>query len=489
MPGNIVREHGRIREIREGIALIEGLPSVMAEELLTFGAEKKLAGMTLGFDEEIVKAVVFSDSTSVRRDDDVWPSGHGPQVPVGEPLLGRVVNPLGEALDGKGALEHILDYAPIEREADGIVDREPVSQPLLTGIQAVDTLIPIGRGQRELIIGDRKIGKTSLAIDAIISQRLTPRTQGKQVPCIYCTIGQKKTEVARIFETLRKHGAMGYTIGVAAAASDATPLRYIAPYSAMAMAEYFRDRGDDVLIVFDDLTKHAWSWRELSSLLERIPGREGFPGDVFYLHSRLLERAGRRRRELGGGSITALPIAETQEGEISGYIPTNLISITDGQIYLEPELFRAGTRPAINIGLSVSRVGGRAQPPVLRDIAKGLRLKLSHYQELARFGELETRLEKETAKMLQEGSTLRAVLQQGERRPRTIELQTLLVLGALEHTLGAYAERPLANWEREFWAFLDVKYPALGQKLWQAERMTEELKEELLRIIKGFTAR
>jgi len=446
--------------------------------------------MALGFDEHTVKAAVFGDYTRLRHGDEVRPLGHLLQIPVGEPFLGRIVNPLGQAIDGKSSVAAVLAYAPIEREALAIVEREPVSEPMLTGIKTIDALIPIGRGQRELIIGDRKMGKSSLALDAIINQKHDTRSamRGKHgMICIYCSVGQKKVEVARIFDVLRAQGAMPYTIGVVATASDPAPLQYIAPYAAMAHAEYFRDEGKDVLVVFDDLSKHAWAWRELSSLLERIPGREGYPGDIFYVHSRLLERAGRRHRDLGGGSITALPIVQTQEGEISGYIPTNVISITDGQIYVEPELFRAGVRPAINVGLSVSRVGGKAQPPVLREVCKGLRLKLAQYQELVRFGGLETKLEKETARSLEEGKALVDILAQQERKPLSLEKEVLLLLGAQDGLFKKYAGRPLGVWENDFFSYIDSSHPHLAQKVWQAEKLTEELKKELIGAIKEFT--
>ena len=490
-----IEQIGIIKEIRDGIALIEGLPEIMAEEFLVFhpatGREssvvgrESLCGMALGFDEYAVKAAVFGDYTKLKHGDEVRPSGHLLQVPVGEPFLGRIIDPLSEALDGKSPVVDSIAHAPIEREALGIVEREPVSESLFTGIKTIDALIPIGRGQRELIIGDRKMGKSSLALDAIINQKQITNNK-KQIICIYCSIGQKKVEVAHVFDVLRAQGAMPYTIGVVASASDPAPLQYIAPYAAMAHAEYFRDEGKDVLVVLDDLSKHAWAWRELSSLLERIPGREGYPGDIFYVHSRLLERAGRRHRELGGGSITALPIVQTQEGEISGYIPTNVISITDGQIYVEPELFRAGVRPAINVGLSVSRVGGKAQPPVLRAVSKGMRLKLAQYQELVRFGGLETKLEKETAKALEEGRALVEILAQRERKPLSLEKEVLLLLGAQEGLFKKYAGKPLVTWENDFFVFIDSSYPHLAQKVWQAEKLTEELKKELIGVIKEF---
>ncbi|MDP3963674.1 MAG: F0F1 ATP synthase subunit alpha [bacterium] len=486
-----VQQVGTIKEIRDGIALIEGLPEVLTEEFLVFStksshSEKPLYGMALGFDEQVVKAIIFGDFTRLHRGDEVHTGGHTLQIPVGDGFLGRVVGPLGDALDGKPAIADTMEQSPVEREALGIVDRDPVEEPMLTGIKTIDAMIPVGRGQRELIIGDRKLGKTSIALDAIINQRSVAKGLKSDVVCIYCSVGQKKIEVAHIFEVLRAEGAMPYTIGVIASASDPTSLQYIAPYAAMAHAEYFRDRGQDVLIIFDDLTKHAWSWRELSSLLERIPGREGYPGDVFYLHSRLLERAGRRKKELGGGSITALPIVQTQEGEISGYIPTNVISITDGQIYLEPELFRNGVRPAINVGLSVSRVGGKAQPPVLRAVSKGMRLKLAQYHELVRFGGLETKLEKETAKQMEEGKALVDILLQRERRPVSLEKEVLLILGAQERLFKKFSGKPLDAWEDEFYTFIDTQHPHLGQKLWQAQEFTEALKQELIGIIKEF---
>ncbi|MDO8557815.1 MAG: F0F1 ATP synthase subunit alpha [bacterium] len=489
-----VEQIGVIKEIRDGIALIEGLPEIMAEEYLTFRPVSResfsdvLGGMALGFDEQVVKAIIFGDYTKLKRGDEVRASGHILQIPVGEAFLGRVVDPLGKALDGKTPIADVLDFSPIERDAHGIVERDPVEESMLTGIKVIDALIPVGRGQRELIIGDRKIGKTSIALDAIISQKQQTGKK-KQVVCIYCSVGQKKVEAAHVFDILRKQGAMHYSIGVVATASDPTSLQYIAPYSAITLAEYFRDKGEDVLVVFDDLTKHAWSWRELSSLLERIPGREGYPGDIFFLHSRLLERAGRRRKDLGGGSITALPIVQTQEGEISGYIPTNVISITDGQIYLEPELFRNGVRPAINVGLSVSRVGSRAQPPVLRDVSKGMRLKLAQYQELVRFGGLETKLEKETARALEEGKMLMEVLAQRERRPLTLEKEVLLLLGTTEGLFKKYAGKPLASWENDFFVFLDSHHKELASKIWKAEKLTEELKKELIGIIQEFTGK
>lgn len=492
-----LQQIGIIKEIRDGIAFIEGLPEIMAEEFLTFHAGQQasgiggeiLPGMALGFDEHVVKAVIFGDYTKLKHGDEVRASGHLLQIPVGEAFLGRVVDPLGQAIDGKSPIVNVLEQAPIEREALGIIDRDPVDTPMLTGIKTIDALIPVGRGQRELIIGDRKIGKTSLALDAIINQAISYKLEAKssRVVCIYCSIGQKKVEVAHVFDVLREHGAMHYTIGIVATASDPASMQYAAPYAAMAFAEYFQDKGEDVLIVFDDLTKHAWAWRELSSLLERIPGREGYPGDIFFLHSRLLERAGRRREDLGGGSITALPIVQTQEGEISGYIPTNVISITDGQIYLEPELFRSGVRPAINVGLSVSRVGGKAQPAVLREVCKGMRLKLAQYQELVRFGGLETKLEKETARAVEEGKALMEILSQRERRPLSLEKEVLLILGTQEGLFKKFSGKSLAVWEDTFFNFIDSHYPQLAKKLWNAEKLTEELKQELIGVIREFT--
>lgn len=472
-------------EAHDGIVLIEGLPSVMVEE--AFLCENGVYGMCLGFDENVVKGILFEGWENVRRGMNVSPLGRLLDMPVGEEFIGRIINPLGRAIDGKGEAapsgRKSFELYPLEGKAIPVVDRDLVEKPIITGIKAIDALIPIGRGQRELILGDPKIGKTSLAIDAIIAQKEAKGIDGKGVKCIFAASGPKRVELTRVVEALRIGGAMDYTVVVAASSSEPASLQYIAPYAAMAMAEYFRDKGDDVLIVFDDLSKHAWAWRELSAMLERIPGREGYPGDVFYLHSRLLERAGRKK---GSGSITALPIIQTQEGEISAYIPTNVISITDGQVYLETDIFNRGTRPAINVGLSVSRVGGKAQHPVMRVLTKGMRLEIAQFEEMQKVGGFEIEMSEERKKETVRLKTLYELFGQKERAPLELELQCLLLFAASKGYFTEWSEKGTIQKEQErFISEARANFPQLKKLVWEAKEFTPELEKEFSKILKS----
>ncbi|OGZ93488.1 MAG: F0F1 ATP synthase subunit alpha [Candidatus Sungbacteria bacterium RIFCSPHIGHO2_01_FULL_47_32] len=480
----IIRKIGRVVEAHDGIVLIEGLPTVMVEE--AFVCENGVRGMCIGFDETTVKGILFEGWDTVKRGMEVRPEGELLTIPVGEEFLGRVVNPLGCAIDGKKEVRsrasEPLRMQSIEAPALSVVMRDVVEETVVTGIKAIDALIPVGRGQRELILGDPKIGKTSLALDAIIAQKES-KASGSPLKCIFVFCGGKRVQLTQVIEVLRSGEALDYTIIVAATSSEPASLQYIAPYAGMAMAEYFREKGENVLIVFDDLTKHAWAWRELSAMLERIPGREGYPGDVFYLHSRLLERAGRKK---GGGSITALPIAQTQAGEISGYIPTNIISITDGQIYLESDIFNKGIRPAINVGLSVSRVGGRAQHPVLHALTKGLRLSIAQYEELQRVGGFEIEISEDRQKEIARLKTLYEIFMQPERAPMELELQCLVLFAAHEGYLAEWAEKgKLREAEENLSEFVRANFPELKKHVWEASDVTPALKEEFTKILKS----
>lgn len=484
----IIKEIGTVTEAHDGIVLIEGLPSIMAEE--EFVCANGVRGMCLGFDEYTVKGVLFERWETVLRGTEVKPQGRLLAIPVGEEFVGRIINPLGRALDGKTdpkpKVASGFTAYPVEGQALPVIDRAAVSEPIITGIKAIDALIPIGRGQRELILGDAKIGKTSLALDAVISQKESARADLQPITCVFVSCGQKNVELARTVEILRKTGALAYTVVVAATASDPASLQYIAPYAGMAMAEYFRDKGGDVLVVLDDLSKHAWAWRELSAMLERIPGREGYPGDVFYLHSRLLERAGRKK---DGGSITALPIVQTQEGEISAYIATNTISITDGQIYLETDIFNRGTRPAINVGLSVSRVGGKAQHPLMRALTKGLRLKLAQYEEMLRVGGLEVEVSEERKKELAAMRSLHDVFMQKERAPLELELQCLMLFAAQEGMLEALTGKgTLGEFEESVAAAVRTHFPALRERVWNARDMEPGLAAEFRKVLTSLSS-
>ncbi len=467
-----VTEFGNVVSISDGIAKISGLTSVMSSEMLEFPGGTK--GLTLNLEEDLVGAVVLGDYLNIKEGDVVKRTGKILSVPVSEKILGRVVNPLLEAIDGKGEIEKDRDMY-VERIAPGVMARQGVDVPLQTGIKAIDVLVPIGRGQRELIIGDRQTGKTAIAIDAIINQKNTG------VKCVYVAIGQKKSKVMRVVKELEKAGAMEYTTVVLASASDSASLLYLAPYSGVSVAEYFMDKGEDVLIVYDDLSKHANAYREISLLLRRPPGREAYPGDVFYLHSRLLERACRRNKEAGGGSITALPIIETQGGDISAYIPTNVISITDGQIFLETGLFYKGIKPAINVGFSVSRVGGSAQTKSMKKNAGPMKLSLAQYRELESFAQFDSDLDADTKKMLDRGSRTVEVLKQDQFKPVSVTKQIASIFAVNEGLLDDVEKNEIKKWEEEMHAFLDVSKKELLKKLensWD-DGIKNELKEAI----------
>ncbi len=446
-----VAETGTVLSVGDGIARIHGLEKVMAGELVEFDVEGGIMGMVLNLEEDNVGVAVLGEDFRIREGDQVKRTGRIVQVPVGDALVGRVVNALGQPVDGKGPIE-AKTFRPAEVKAPGIVARQPVKEPLQTGIKAIDGMIPIGRGQRELIIGDRQTGKTAVAIDTIINQK------GQGVTCIYVAIGQKKSTVAQIVDKLNQFGAMDYTIVVSAPASEPAPLQFLAPYSGCTMGEYYRDNGRHALIIYDDLSKHAVAYRQLSLLLRRPPGREAYPGDVFYLHSRLLERAAKMADERGGGSLTALPIIETQAGDVSAYIPTNVISITDGQIYLETDLFYAGIRPAINVGLSVSRVGGAAQIKAMKSVAGKLRLDLAQYRELAAFAQFGSDLDKATRDQLARGARLVELLKQPQYKPMPVEEQIVVIYAGTRGYVDQYPVESLARYEAELLSFLKDRY-------------------------------
>ncbi|MBE7561344.1 F0F1 ATP synthase subunit alpha, partial [bacterium] len=435
---------GTILSVGDGIARVYGLDACMYSELLEFPGG--VTGMALNLEENNVGVVLFGSDMGVKEGDTVKRTGKVASIPVGEALLGRVVNPIGEPLDGKGPI-HASERRPLEFRAPNVVSRQPVCEPLMTGIKAVDSMIPIGRGQRELIIGDRRTGKTAIALDTIINQK------GKDVYCIYVAVGQKSSSVVQVVDTLTRYGAMDYTIVVSAPANEPSPLQYIAPYAGCALGEYFMYNGKHALVIYDDLSKHAQAYRQLSLLLRRPPGREAYPGDVFYLHSRLLERAAKLSNELGGGSLTALPVIETQEGDVSAYIPTNVISITDGQIYLEPDLFNAGTRPAINVGISVSRVGGAAQTKAMKRVGGRLRLDLAQYRELAAFAQFGSDLDKATQARLTRGRRSEEVLKQGQFEPLPMVDQVVIIFAATSGLLDDMPVEQLARFETDFRAW------------------------------------
>ena len=473
-----VAEVGTVVSVGDGIARIHGIERVMATEMLEF--PNGIFGIALNLEEESVGAVLLGASTQIKEGDTVKRTGRIISVPVGEALLGRVVNALGQPVDGKGPIA-ATETSPIERIAPGVVDRQPVKQPLQTGLKAIDTMVPIGRGQRELIIGDRQTGKTAVAVDTILNQR------GKDVVCIYNAIGQKQSTIAQVVKTLDDAGAMAFTIVVAAAASDSAPLLFISPYAACAMGEFFRDSGKHALCIYDDLSKHAQAYREISLLLRRPPGREAYPGDVFYLHSRLLERAAMMRDELGGGSLTALPIIETQAGDLSAYIPTNVISITDGQIFLESDLFHQGVRPAINVGNSVSRVGGSAQVKAMRQVAGTLRLDLAQYRELASFAQFASDLDKSTQDQLNRGKRLVEVLKQPQYEPLAVERQVLIVYAGTNGHLDAVSETQARDYEIELYQFVEGREPLLFTDLMAQARIDDDLKIRIEAVLKEFT--
>ena len=457
---------GSVLKVGDGIASVYGLENAMAGELLEFPGE--VYGMALNLEEDMVGVVMLGDDQGIKEGDVVKRTGNVVSVPVGDALIGRVVNALGQPIDGKGPI-NTTKIRPVESEATGIMARKSVHQPLETGIKAIDAMIPIGKGQRELVIGDRQTGKTSICIDTILNQK------GKDVICIYVAIGQKRSTVAQLVNTLEKGGAMDYTIVVSASASESAPLQFIAPYAGVAMGEEFMFEGKHVLIVYDDLTKHAVAYREMSLLLKRPPGREAYPGDVFYLHSRLLERAAKLSDELGGGSITALPIIETQAGDVSAYIPTNVISITDGQIYLTPELFYAGIRPAVDPGISVSRVGGSAQIKSMKKVAGPLKLLYSQYKELAAFSQFGSDLDEDTKKRLAQGERIVEVLKQGEQQPIPVQNQVMIIHAVTNDLLADIPVDNIARFEKELYAYMNMHYPQIGKKILEAGDFTQEL--------------
>ena len=474
-----VSDVGTVIQVADGIARIHGLENAMQGELLEFPGE--VYGMVLNLEEDNVGVVLLGDQKSINEGDTVKTTGRVVEVPVGDCMLGRVVNALGQPIDGKGPIE-ATKFRQIERVAPGVITRKSVNTPLQTGIKAIDSMIPIGRGQRELIIGDRQTGKTAIAIDTIINQK------GQGVKCIYVAIGQKASTVANIVNTLEQFGAMDYTTVVSSTASELAPLQYIAPYSGCAIGEEWMENGDDVLVVYDDLSKHATAYRTLSLLLRRPPGREAYPGDVFYLHSRLLERAARLSDELGGGSLTALPIIETQAGDVSAYIPTNVISITDGQIYLETELFNAGFRPAVNPGISVSRVGGSAQIKAMKKISGPIRIELAQYSELASFAQFGSDLDADTKERLAQGIRIKEMLKQPQYQPMPVEYQVIIIYAATRKHLLDIPVEDVLRFERGLFEFISTKYPEIPESIRESKVITDETEAKLVKAIEEFKA-
>lgn len=470
-----VADVGTVIQVADGIARIHGLENAMQGELLEFPGE--VHGMVLNLEEDNVGAVLLGDTSAISEGDTVKTTGAVVEVPVGDGMLGRVVNALGMPIDGKGPV-HAEKYRKIERVAPGVITRKSVDTPLQTGIKAIDSMVPIGRGQRELIIGDRQTGKTAIAVDTIINQK------GQGVYCIYVAIGQKASTVAGIVKTLTEYGAMDYTTVVASTASELAPLQYIAPYAGCAIGEEWMEQGKDVLVIYDDLSKHAAAYRTLSLLLKRPPGREAYPGDVFYLHSRLLERAARLSDELGGGSLTALPIIETQAGDVSAYIPTNVISITDGQIYLETEMFNAGFRPAVNAGLSVSRVGGAAQIKAMKKIAAPIRVELAQYRELAAFSQFGSELDADTKEKLAQGERLKEVLKQPQYQPMAVEFQVIILYAATKKFLLDIPTAKILEFEQQLFEYIKTKYPEIPESIRTSQVLAEEMEETLQKAIK-----
>ena len=475
-----VSDFGTVIQVGDGIARVYGLEQCMAGELLRFGEDTY--GMAQNLEEDNVGAVILGSDRDIKEGDIVKPTGAVVEVPVGDELIGRVVNALGQPLDGKGPI-HTTERRPIESPAPGVLQRRSVHEPLQTGIKAIDSMIPIGRGQRELIIGDRQTGKTAIAIDTILNQK------GGDVICIYVAIGQKASTVAQLTQTLEDKGAMDYTIIVSATASDAAPLQYIAPYAGCAMGEYYRDKGGHVLVIYDDLSKHAVAYRAMSLLLRRPPGREAYPGDVFYLHSRLLERAAKLSDAEGGGSLTALPIIETQAGDVSAYIPTNVISITDGQIYLETELFFSGQRPAVNAGISVSRVGGNAQIKAMKQVASKIKLELAQYRELASFSQFGSDIDAETKARLEHGQILMEVLKQPQYQPLPVEQQVMIIYAAINNHLAKVGVEHVKDFEKEFLEYMTSMYHEVGESIKKENKLTEENEAVLKEAIDKFVDR
>jgi F-type H+-transporting ATPase subunit alpha len=475
-----VDEVGTIISLGDGIARIHGLDKVMAGELLQF--EHGIAGLAMNLEEDQVGAVLLGDYTEVREGGEVKRTGRIMSVPTGEGMIGRVVNALGQPIDGKGPITS-SKYIEIERLAPGVIDRQPVREPMATGIKAIDSMIPIGRGQRELIIGDRQTGKTAVALDTIINSK------GNDLICIYCAVGQKRSSIAQVVKVLEDYGAMEYTIVVAASASEPAPMLYLAPYAACAMGEYFRDGGKHALVIYDDLSKHAAAYREISLLLRRPPGREAYPGDVFYLHSRLLERAAKMSDKKGGGSLTALPVIETQAGDVSAYIPTNVISITDGQIFLETDLFNSGVRPAVNVGISVSRVGGSAQIKAMRQVAGTLKLELAQYRELAAFAQFGSDLDKATQQQLNRGKRLVEILKQGQYQPLPFSRQILIIFAGTNGYLDDLPLERLREFETELYKYVDLANPKLLQTIAEKKTLDDAVKTEIQNLLKDFKER
>ncbi len=475
-----VSEVGTVTSVGDGVARIHGLDNVMAGELLDLPHE--VAGVALNLEEDQVSAVLFGDYVKIQEGDTVKRTKRIISVPVGEALVGRVVDALGRPTDDKGPI--LTDkFSPIERLAPGVVDRQPVREPLQTGLKAIDSMIPIGRGQRELIIGDRQTGKTAIALDTIINQAR------ENVICIYVAVGQKRSTIAQVIKTLEEFDAMKYSIVVEAGASDPAPMQYIAPYAGCAMGEYFRDTGRHALCIYDDLSKHAVSYREISLLLRRPPGREAYPGDVFYLHSRLLERAAKLNNELGGGSLTALPIIETQAGDVSAYIPTNVISITDGQIILETDLFHSGIRPAVNVGLSVSRVGGNAQIKAMKQVAGTLRLELAQYRELAAFAQFGSDLDRATQAQLNRGKRLTEILKQNQYKPMPVVKQIVTIFAGTQGFLDDLAVEDCLPFEEGLVNFMDSSYPGLEKKIGEKKQLDDALRGEMRKVLEEFKAK
>ena len=474
-----VSDVGTVIQVADGIARVHGLENAMQGELLQFPGD--VYGMVLNLEEDNVGVVLLGSASNIEEGDIVKTTGRVVEVPVGDALLGRVVNSLGQPIDGKGPVQ-TDKFRKIERVASGVITRKSVDTPLQTGIKAIDSMVPIGRGQRELIIGDRQTGKTAIAIDTIINQK------GQNVKCIYVAIGQKASTVANIVKTLEEFGAMAYTTVVVSTASDLAPLQYIAPYSGCAIGEEWMENGEDVLVVYDDLSKHATAYRTLSLLLRRPPGREAYPGDVFYLHSRLLERAVRMSDEYGGGSLTALPIIETQAGDVSAYIPTNVISITDGQIYLETEMFNSGFRPAVNAGLSVSRVGGAAQIKAMKKIAAPIRTELAQYRELASFAQFGSELDADTKEKLAQGERIKEVLKQPQYQPMPVQYQVIIIYAVTKRFLLDVPVEDITRFEKEFFDYLDTKHPEIPAAIAEEKVISDETEEKLVKALNDFKA-
>ncbi len=468
---------GNVIKIGDGIAIVSGLMDVMVSELLEF--PNGILGVALNLEQDAVGVIILGDYLKIKEGNPVKSTGRILEVPVGEQMVGRVVDPLGQPLDGKGEIKTEKFY-PVEKVAPRVITRKSVDTPLQTGVKAIDAMIPIGRGQRELIIGDRQIGKTAIAVDTIINQK------GKDIVCIYVAIGQKESKVAKIVAELEKRGAMKHTIIVLAGASDPASLSYIAPYAGCALGEYFMDQGKDALIIYDDLSKHAWAYRQISLLLRRPPGREAYPGDVFYLHSRLLERAAKLDEKYGGGSLTALPIIETQAGDVSAYIPTNVISITDGQIYLEADLFYQGVRPALNVGLSVSRVGSSAQIKAMKKVAGKLRLELAQFRELAAFAQFSSDLDEETKKRIERGKILTEILKQRQYEPMPVEKQVAVIFAAINGLLDDVEPEKIKDFEEQYLKFMADKYQDILNKIVEKKDLNEEIEGELKKTVEEF---